>query len=291
MSIATPSIALQPKSVPALRGTPSPPASSAPSPRATAERLRAAILALATAIAAAAWLVAQRPLYTPGSHFGYALGVAGGSMMLMLLLYPIRKHARFMQEWGRLKYWFRAHMVGGVLGPLLILFHSTFRVGSFNAAVALGCMLLVVTSGLVGRFLYRRVHHGLYGSRATLHQAQQLLHKQLAALEPGLRGSPELRHEMERFLTLAAAEPANWHQRMAHFVTLGWRRTLTWRRVRRTARGPVLQTIDRTLRAAQQAAQFSSYERLFALWHIVHIPFLCLLVITAIIHVVAVHAY
>ena len=291
MSIATPSIALQPKSVPALRGTLPSPASSAPSPPATAERLRAAILALATAIAAAAWLVAQRPLYTPGSQIGYALGVVGGSMMLMLLLYPIRKHARFMQEWGRLKYWFRAHMVGGVLGPLLILFHSTFRVGSFNAAVALGCMLLVVTSGLVGRFLYRRVHHGLYGSRATLHQAQQLLHKQLAALEPGLRGSPELRHEMERFLTLAAAEPANWRQRMAHFVTLGWKRALTWRRVRGTARGPLLQTIDRTLRAAQQAAQFSSYERLFALWHVVHIPVLCLLVITAIIHVVAVHAY
>lgn len=275
--------------MPALRGRQQ--ASSAPPPRVTARRLRAAIVALAAAIAAAAWTVAQHPLYTPGSNLGYALGVAGGSMTLMLLLYPVRKHARFMQEWGRLKYWFVAHMAGGIIGPLLVLFHSTFRVGSFNAGVALGCMLLVVASGLVGRFLYRRVHHGLYGSRATLHEAQQLLHKQLAELEPGLRGSPELQHEMQRFLTLAAAEPANWRQRMAHFVTLGWKRALTWHRVRRITRGPVLQTIDRTLRAAQQAAQFSSFERLFALWHVVHIPFLCLLVITAIIHVVAVHAY
>ena len=50
-------------------------------------------------------------------------------------------------------------------------------------------------------------------------------------------------------------------------------------------------TIDDTLRAIQRTAQFSNYERLFSLWHVVHIPFLFLLVVTAIVHVVAVHAY
>lgn len=263
---------------------------------------------LAAAIVASAWTVAAHLPYKPGSGLGYALGLAGGSLMLMLLLYPIRKHAGFMQEWGRLKYWFLAHMVGGILGPLLVLFHSTFRVGSFNAGVALGSMLLVVASGLVGRFLYRRVHHGLYGSRATLQETQRLLQEQLAALELELRRLPELRAEVERFVTLAAAEPPKRVGRLIHFVTLGWQRARAWRGIRRAAQRvarpqlnrlsspgdplrSLLQTIDRTLRAAQNAAQFSAYARLFSLWHVVHIPFLCMLVITAIIHVVAVHAY
>jgi hypothetical protein len=300
MAIDTTSVALQAGSTPALRSRHRQQASSVPPLRVTAQRLRAAILALAAAIAAAAWMVAQHPLYTPGSNLGYALGVAGGSVMLMLLLYPIRKHTRFMQEWGRLKYWFLAHMLGGILGPLLVLFHSTFRVGSFNAGVALSCMLLVVASGLVGRFLYRRVHHGLYGSRATLREAQQALHGDLAAVEPALHAMPRLRQEVERFIALAAAEPSGWRGRAAHFLTLGWKRALAWRHVHHLARqsavsqdrlASLLQTIDLTFRAAQQAAQFSTYERLFALWHVVHIPFLCMLVITAVIHVVAVHAY
>lgn len=255
---------------------------------------------LAAAVIAAAAAVFERPPYRPGSAIGYALGLAGGVLMLMLLLYPLRKHAGFMQDWGRLKYWFRAHMVGGILGPLLILFHSTFRIGSFNAGVALGCMLLVVASGLVGRFLYRRVHHGLHGRRATLREAQQALQADLAAVEVALHAVPRLRQEVQRFVALAGTEPPDWPGRAAHFAALGWSRARSWRHIRRlVGHSPgspehpdsLLQVIDRALRAAQQAAQFSAYERLFALWHNVHIPFLCMLVITAIIHVVAVHAY
>lgn len=273
---------------------------AAPSPRARSLLLRAAGATLSLVLAAALWRVFESPPYKPGSAFGYALGVTGGSLLLFLLLYPLRKHARCLQEFGRLKHWFRAHMIGGVLGPVLILFHSTFRVGSFNAGVALGCMLLVVASGIAGRFLYRRVHHGLYGSRATLREAQQTLHVELATLEPALRALPQLRYEIERFAALAAADPPGWRARAAGFVTLGWRRAAAWHRVCSTARRSVapdarmaalLGAIDRTLRAAQQTAQLSTYERLFALWHAVHIPFLCMLVITAIIHVVAVHAY
>jgi hypothetical protein len=52
-------------------------------------------------------------------------------------------------------------MIMGIGGPLLILMHSTFQVGSLNAAVALYSMLLVAGSGVVGRFIYVRVHRGL----------------------------------------------------------------------------------------------------------------------------------
>jgi hypothetical protein len=55
--------------------------------------------------------------------------------------------------------------------------------------------------------------------------------------------------------------------------------------------GTLLQTINSTLQAVQRRAQFSTYEKLFSLWHVIHIPFLCMLVITALVHVVAVHIY
>jgi hypothetical protein len=270
--------------------------------------LRAGAAVILAALVLAGWAVSKEEFYSSGTGVGYALGLVGSLMMLGLLLYPMRKRIRFMHEWGALKHWFRFHMLGGVLGPLLVLFHSTFHVGSFNAAVALSCMLLVVGSGLVGRFIYRKIHHGLYGSHATLKDLEQALAREFEALEPVLRRMPLVKQEVERFAALVSHRPASRVARAVHFLSLGAKRLLAARRLRRalaayaTAEADHLvasranlstlpQTINSTLQAVQRRAQFSTYEQLFSLWHVIHIPFLCMLVVTALVHVVAVHAY
>src|SRR3989344_4659459 len=118
-----------------------------------------AVLPVTVLLLLAVWAVREGRYYEPGDDFGYYLGVVGGVMMLALLLYSLRKHIRFMRNWGATKHWFRLHMILGIAGPTLILFHSTFRVGSLNATVALGCMLLVAGSGVLGRGLYPQNPH------------------------------------------------------------------------------------------------------------------------------------
>jgi hypothetical protein len=228
--------------------------------------------------------------------------------MLVLLIYPLRKRFRALAVLGPLKHWFRFHLVAGIAGPVIVLFHSTFHIGSFNAAIALSSMLLVVASGLVGRFLYRKIHHGLFGSRATLAELQRTLEQQLASLQASISGLLAVEREIGRFTALLTLQPQSRWQQWLHFVSLGWKRTLASRRVRKAIAGydtqfgasdaathahllTLARTIENTLKAAQRTAQFSTYEKLFSLWHVVHIPFLCMLVVTAIIHVVAVHAY
>jgi hypothetical protein len=49
--------------------------------------------------------------------------------------------------------------------------------------------------------------------------------------------------------------------------------------------------VDRYLDAVVRVAQYTAYERVFALWHVAHLPFVYLLVISAVVHVIAVHAY
>jgi hypothetical protein len=81
--------------------------------------------------------------------------------------------------------------------------------------------------------------------------------------------------------------------RTRHFVTLGWLRLRVNQRVKHLM-PPQRRTrtlIADTLGAAQRAAQFNTYVRLFALWHVIHIPFLGMLLLTAIAHIVAVHTY
>lgn len=260
--------------------------------------LRAAVVG----ILLGAWAVREGGLYTPASDLGYWLGVAGGGLMLVLLVYPLRKRFRVLAVLGPLKHWFRFHLVAGIAGPLIVLFHSTFHVGSFNAAIALASMLLVVASGIVGRYIYRKIHHGLYGSRATAEELKRALAQQMEALRPVLAQLPVVELEVAAYSALAGGAPVGRWRRALLFLSLGWRRRLAERRVRlAVARsGPhadgaparsLAPAVAATLEALQRAAQFSTYERLFSLWHVVHIPFLCMLVVTAIVHVVAVHAY
>jgi len=251
-----------------------------------------------------AWIIWRDGPYTSSSELGYWLGVAGGSLMLVLLIYPLRKRYRALAVLGPLKHWFRFHLAAGIAGPVIVLFHSTFRIGSFNAAIALASMLLVVASGLVGRFVYRKIHHGLYGSRATAAELQRMLELQMESMRELLLRLPLVEREIRHFSALLSQRPDGRWRRAIHFAALGLQRTLACRRVYRaiTASGDgnaaqdarlraLARSMDDTLKAMQRTAQFSTYEQLFSLWHVVHIPFLCMLVVTAIVHVVAVHAY
>ena len=96
------------------------------------------------------WLVSRMGWFKAGDDLGYWIGVAGGVMLLLLFVYPLRKHFRIFQRLGRVKFWLWFHMTLGIGGPLLILVHSTFRIGSLNAGVALYSMIIVALSGVIG---------------------------------------------------------------------------------------------------------------------------------------------
>jgi len=52
------------------------------------------------------WSLRDENYLTAASGVGYWLGIVGGSMMLLLLLYPVRKHVSAIRNWGKVRYWF-----------------------------------------------------------------------------------------------------------------------------------------------------------------------------------------
>lgn len=258
------------------------------------------------------WLSARGEYYTPGDDFGYYLGLVGAIMMLILLLYPLRKHVGFLQKLGAISHWFRLHMLFGIVGPLLILFHSTFTIGSLNAGVAIGCMVLVAGSGVIGRFMYRRIHHGLYGRRATLQEMQAQLGTQEGEVRSKFHFAPRVETRLQAFGDLAHARPDGFLRSTWQFLTIslrarrvhaqcnrelrkvlgGYATQRGWDHVKLQRRlAAASEKIRAYLEAARHTAQFSIYERLFSLWHILHVPFVFMLVISGVVHVIAVHMY
>lgn len=267
------------------------------------------------ALVLAAWPVYKGMVYKSGSGFGYYIGIVGAVMMLLMLLYPLRKHVRWAQSWGPLRYWFMLHMVFGIGGPVLVLFHSTFHVKSMNAAVSLYSMLLVALSGIIGRFIYTRIHHGLYGRQSDLKELQQSVdanQNKMSKVSAVLIGASGVGERLQQFRNKAFSQERNPLARAWGFMTLGWHRHKLathcqqelLRAVNHLAKAQgwdkqqqeqnyqaVSMDVNDYLAAVQQAAQFSAYERLFRLWHILHSPFVWLLGISAIVHVVAVNMY
>ncbi|HXD39779.1 MAG TPA: hypothetical protein VN649_04415 [Ramlibacter sp.] len=232
--------------------------------------------------------------------------------MLLLFAYPLRKRLPFMARWGAAKWWFIMHMVLGIGGPLLILAHSTFRVGSLNAGVALFSMLIVGASGMVGRFLYVQVHFGLHGERASLAQLQHELGLQQVSVQSVMACARDAENVLLDFESFALSGPANLAHHLRAFTLVPMRRRWTYqhcghlvrkqiRRQARTQRWDIdtarkayreqRTAMREYLMAVQRVAQFQSATRLFSLWHVLHVPFVYLTVLCAVVHVVAVHAY
>lgn len=285
-----------------------------PAPRRPLSRLAAdaAVLGGVALLVALAAGLSRLGLYTSGDDVGYALGVAGGVMMLVLLLYPLRKHLRVARGWGPVKWWFWGHMLFGIGGPWLILLHSNFRVGSLNAAVALYSMLTVAGSGIVGRYIYVRVHRGLDGELTSLKalQAQAGLVGQEA--RSSLAFAPAVEALLLGFERRALAPGGGWAAPLRQVFGLPFQQAaVAWRcRGELRRRGAMLQRdglwdaaqrqrrerrarrfVGRYLAAVMRVAQYAAYERLFRLWHVAHLPFVVLLAVSAVVHVVAVHAY
>ena len=47
----------------------------------------------------------------------------------------------------------------------------------------------------------------------------------------------------------------------------------------------------RHIDATRRVAELASYERLFSLWHVLHLPLFFMLLVAGIVHVIAVHVY
>jgi formylglycine-generating enzyme required for sulfatase activity len=122
---------------------------------------------------------------TFGSGQRFWAGVLGTAILAILLLYPLRKMLSQYVNVGAVGAWFRVHLIFGILGPILILYHANFRLAlrDINANVALMTMLIVLISGFIGHLVYTRASVDLYSAREDLNKRLQALLVELRALD------------------------------------------------------------------------------------------------------------
>jgi hypothetical protein len=126
-------------------------------------------------------LFVTREIPPASELFGHGIGIVGFILMLMTeTLYSLRKRSRSVR-WGRMSSWLQLHIFTGLVGPYMVLLHTSWKFNGLAGVTTLFTVIIVL-SGFIGRYIFTRIPRTLDGleiegalSQETLKRARQLM--------------------------------------------------------------------------------------------------------------------
>lgn len=211
-------------------------------------------------------------LLRPSGPVGQTLGLAGAVLMLVPFVYMGYKRLRRHKSGANLKRLLEIHIFCGIVGPILVTFHTAFKFNGIVSA-AYWSMVLVALSGFVGRYLYVRIPRTIRG--VELSQAE--LDERTDALRDELQWSagPEALDALDRMEAAIAARPPSWFNGLGDWAL---RRTLDQvvtgieAHAGRSTSAGLRAALDERVRLQQRRHALAATKRLFDLWHVFHLP-------------------
>jgi hypothetical protein len=103
-----------------------------------------------------------RAIPPAGELFGHLLGIVGFILMVMTeILYSIRKRSH-TARWGSMASWLQFHIFTGLIGPFMVLLHTSWKFNGLAGATTL-LTIVIVISGFIGRYIYTQIPRSLDG--------------------------------------------------------------------------------------------------------------------------------
>lgn len=221
----------------------------------------------------------------PAGAFGHGVGIVATAFMLANFLYMVRKRWRRAQGFGDIRSWLTWHMFVGVMSPVVIAFHAAFLANNVLAAWTWAALVVVVGTGVFGRFLF-----GLLPTDARDVLPRAEARQRLAAQEREVRALlSAVPHTAPLVEVLWSTAPSS-SARSTVDAVLTWWHT---RRQARTVMASVAQVLDTPttaslvddiallLRSRAQVQLYRAVKRAFRAWLVVHVA--CAVVVVGLI--------
>ncbi len=250
-----------------------------------------ALLAVA-GITAGYVYVAQTGTPQPAGLIGHSLGIIGFLLMLATeTLYSLRKRVPNF-NYGRTSVWLQVHVFTGIVGPYLVLLHTGWRFHGVAGILTL-VTLIVVLSGVIGRYIYTAVPRSVDGAAMTAAELEEQIAKadrQLKKLgfDPSATGgaTPASAAPQRGWLLVLARPVLRWRQkRQVH------REVERLGAAGREKAAQLEELLARRQRLEMEMNSLEATRRLLALWHLFHVPLGGVLFTLAFIHIAAAMYY
>jgi len=231
---------------------------------------------------------ALNPVLRQSGSTGHLLGIIGVLFMLLLMLYSLRKRFRFASRWGSITVWLSAHIFLGIAGPALVLFHSAFKFSGI-VSIAFWAMVLVVASGVVGKYIFTLIPRSLSGmelNRIEL-EAEEIgltfeMRKLLPASHPFWRRLADIED--------IAGRPSRLEHLHLLFEPVSLRRQLKRMLadpsgLDRRQKSLIIKLVVKRHMIHHKAQLLQQTLRILHYWHLVHQPFVIIMFLILLVHV------
>jgi hypothetical protein len=236
--------------------------------------------------------------YKVGDDFSRLIGIIGSALMFVgALFYVIRKKVRKLHQIGKIKDWLDIHILFCLFGPLLIVYHSGFTVTATNSAIAYYSMMIVVGSGVVGRYIYRHFQFSLSGERASLREMNDEILAINEKIKTEFSDSQKILDSINRFFGLRERKSsAGFFKSVYLMIKIDFLERKVKKEVVRYLKerkyhvmeGSLEEMLLKLISLEKHVTVLESAAKLFSLWHKLHVPFIWILIVTFIIHIAAV---
>ncbi len=221
---------------------------------------------------------------------GHGLGIIGSLMIVFAVFsYMARKRIHLFSRIGILKYWLEMHIFLCTLGPVLIVFHTTFKFGGI-VAVSFWSMVAVVLSGVIGRFIYIQIPRSIEGRELSLLELDDLK----AETNKQLRKTVTLDENIYELIDNSAENKSKrsgnlfWRSREETVAIKKIRIELKLQNVPRDKTREIIQSFKDQISLKRKIERLVTMQKLFEYWHVAHLPFALVMLVIMIIHVVVV---
>jgi hypothetical protein len=231
-------------------------------------------------------------LFKPSGLFGHGLGIIGTLLILFgVFSYMARKRYRFLSRFGRLKYWLEFHIFLCVLGPIMILFHTAFKFGGI-VSISFWSMVVVVASGVIGRYIYIQIPRTIEGRLLSLNEVKEM--------KSAIDASFKSRYKLDDASFNAILKYANVNSMYKNGNLIvriiskhvedikriwGLKRALRKNNLSKRRVRQILGLVKHEISLSNRIERLQTMQRLFKYWHIAHLPFALIMLVIMVIHV------
>ncbi|NNE27265.1 MAG: hypothetical protein HKN09_10510 [Saprospiraceae bacterium] len=221
--------------------------------------------------------------FKPSGLFGQGLGVIGTLLIFCgVSMYILAKRYGFLERFIRLKYLLEFHIFLCTLGPILILFHTTFKFGGI-VSIAFWSMVAVVLSGVIGRFIYIQIPRTIEGRELNLAEVQneqEMLNAQIVNEVDANSAVFEMYNEIKSDTFKGLSGWIKKIRRLRAFNQLLKRNNYS-----KSQSGELTTSLNKEILLSIRIQRLEFMQKLFRYWHVAHMPFALIMLIIVIIHI------
>jgi hypothetical protein len=205
----------------------------------------------------------------------------------------IRKRIRKFVRIGFLKHWLEIHIFLCSVGPILVLYHTTFKFGGI-VAVSFWSMIAVVISGVIGRFIYIQIPRTIQGQEYSMDELNTINQDYSKKLMQEFGFDDSLITKLEHFNRIEIHKKTNFFKIfglilkdyfMNKKLIKGIQKELLLKKVKIDVIKKIITICNSKLILSRRISLLHSVNRVFKYWHIIHLPFAIIMLIIMLIHV------